>query len=81
MYYLNRIVDLNDESYPEINARAFYKLATYYNNTDKVVALNPALAYKLCSEALNWAELGGDTELYDKIKRNQENIIYNPSDE
>ena len=68
--YLTKIEEAQNQDYPEINAQALYKLATYYNNTDRVFSRNKARAVALCEKALEWAEKSGNKELYDKIEKN-----------
>lgn len=68
--YLTKIEETQNQDYPEINAQALYKLATYYNNTDRVFSRNKARAVALCEKALEWAEKSGNKELYDKIEKN-----------
>ena len=68
--YLTKIEEAKNQDYPEINAQALYKLATYYNNTDRVFSRNKARAVALCEEALEWARKSGNKELYDKIEKN-----------
>lgn len=72
--YLTKIEEESNPEYPEINAQALYKLATYYFNTDKVFNKNIERATKLCEQALEWAEKSGNRALYDKIQKNL-NII------
>ena len=68
--YLTKIEEAQNQDYPEINAQALYKLATYYNNTDRVFSRNKARAVALCEKALKWAEKRGNKDLYDKIEKN-----------
>ena len=68
--YLTKIEEAQNQDYPEINAQALYKLATYYNNTDRVFSRNKARAVALCEKALEWAEKSGNKDLYAKIEKN-----------
>lgn len=68
--YLTKIEAASDPEYPEINAQALYKLATYYCNTDKVFNKNIDRAIQLCEQALEWAEKSGNKALYNKIEKN-----------
>ena len=68
--YLTKIEEAKNPDYPEINAQALYKLATYYNNTGRVFSRNKARAVALCEQALIWAEKSGNKDLYDKIEKN-----------
>lgn len=71
---LTKIEELNDSAYPDINARALYKLACYYFNTNKVFARDPDRAEQLSEQALKWARMCDNRELADKINRNLEII-------
>lgn len=74
--YLTNIEEASNPDYPEINAQALYKLATYYYNTDKVFNKNIERATNLCEQALAWAEKSGNQTLYNKIEKNL-NLIKN----
>ena len=68
--YLTKIEEAKNQDYAEINAKALYKLATYYNNTDRVFSRNKVRAVALCEQALEWAKKSGNKDLYDKIEKN-----------
>lgn len=67
---LTKIEESNDSNYGEIKALSLYKLATYYNNSNNIFTENQTKAKELCEQALIWAEICGNKNLYDKIYKN-----------
>ncbi|WP_455663874.1 serine/threonine-protein kinase [Phocaeicola sp.] len=65
---LSRIIELNDTTYPEINANAMYRLACYYVNTDKVYNPNYGRAKELLLQSEYFAVLVNDTMLLRRIR-------------
>lgn len=65
----NRIVDLNDSTYSEINAQTTYRLACYYVMPNKIFKPNHEKGKFFLSRSLEWATMANDTALLAKIKR------------
>ena len=65
----NRIVDLNDSTYPEINAQTTYRLACYYVMPNKIFKPNHEKGKFFLERSLEWATIANDTVLLSKIKR------------
>ena len=65
----NRIVDLNDSTYSEINAQTTYRLACYYVMPNKIFKPNHEKGKFFLERSLEWATLANDTALLAKIKR------------
>lgn len=72
--YLTKIEEISDPKYPELNARALYKLAVYYSNENKMFKKDVDRAEQLLEKALEWAEKSGNKELINKISRNLQTI-------
>ncbi len=68
--YLTRIEEIRDPEYPELNARALYKLAVYYFNDNKMFKKDVNRAERLSEMALEWAKKSGNKVLVHKITRN-----------
>ena len=65
----NRIVDLNDSTYSEINAQTTYRLACYYVMPNKIFKSNHEKGKTFLERSLKWATMANDTALSAKIKR------------
>lgn len=65
----NRIVDLNDSAYSEINAQTTYRLACYYVMPNKIFKPNHEKGKFFLNRSLEWATMANDTALLAKIKR------------
>jgi len=65
----NRIVDLNDSTYSEINAQTTYRLACYYVMPNKIFKPNHEKGKFFLERSLEWATIANDTALLAKIKR------------
>lgn len=65
----NRIVDLNDSTYSEINAQTTYRLACYYVMPNKIFKPNHEKGKFFLERSLEWATMANDTALLSKIKR------------
>ena len=65
----NRIVDLNDSAYSEINAQTTYRLACYYVMPNKIFKPNHEKGKIFLERSLEWATMANDTALLAKIKR------------
>lgn len=65
----NRIVDLNDSTYSEINAQTTYRLACYYVMPNKIFIPNHEKGKFFLERSLEWAIMANDTALLAKIKR------------
>lgn len=65
----NRIVDLNDSTYSEINAQTTYRLACYYVMPNKIFKLNHEKGKFFLKRSLEWATIANDTALLSKIRR------------
>ena len=65
----NRIVDLNDSTYSEINAQTTYRLACYYVMPNKIFKPNHEKGKFFLERSLEWATMANDTALLAKIKR------------
>ena len=65
----NRIVDLNDSTYSEINAQTTYRLACYYVMPNKIFKPNHEKGKFFLERSLEWATMANDTVLLAKIKR------------
>lgn len=65
----NRIVDLNDSTYSEINAQTTYRLACYYVMPNKIFKPNHEKGKFFLKRSLEWATMANDTALLAKIKR------------
>lgn len=66
---LTRIEEAGDPAYPDINANALYRLASYYVNPNKVFQRNEARAKSLLTQARRWAVQCGDSVLVNRIDR------------
>lgn len=64
----SRIIELNDTTYPKINANAMYRLACYYVNTDKVYNPSYGRAKELLLQSEYFAVLVNDTILLRRIR-------------
>lgn len=65
----NRILDLNDSTYSEINAQTTYRLACYYVMPNKIFRPNHEKGKFFLKRSLEWATMANDTALLAKIKR------------
>lgn len=65
----NRILDLNDSTYSEINAQTTYRLACYYVMPNKIFKPNHEKGKFFLKRSLEWATMANDTALLAKIKR------------
>lgn len=65
----NRIVDLNDSAYAEINAQTTYRLACYYVLPNKIFKPNHEKGKFFLQRSLEWATIANDTVLLAKIQR------------
>lgn len=65
----NRIVDLNDSTYSEINAQTTYRLACYYVMPNKIFKPNHEKGKFFLERSLEWATMANDSVLLAKIKR------------
>lgn len=65
----NRIVDLKDSTYSEINAQTTYRLACYYVMPNKIFKPNHEKGKFFLERSLEWATMANDTALLAKIKR------------
>lgn len=74
---LNRIVELNDSSYPDINAQASYRLACYYFNDNHIFQKNERKAGIFLHRSLDWAVMTDDSVLISKVKKNIDKLENN----
>ncbi len=65
----NRIYDLNDSTYSEINAQTAYRLACYYVMPNKIFKPNHEKGKFFLERSWEWATMANDTALLAKIKR------------
>lgn len=69
--YLNRIIELkNTNEFVGMTAHAYYRLACYYCNTDKVYKNDEEKAKSLLLDAKRYAEQAQDKELVNRVERN-----------
>lgn len=64
-----RILELNDSSYAEINAQAAYRLACYYVMADDIYKVNEGKGKEYLLTSRDWAEMSDNEELIEKIDK------------
>lgn len=72
--YLSTIDEKKDPAYPELNARAIYRLACYYGNEGSELIYNPHKTKILLDSALAWANKCNNIALVEGIKRRRTKI-------
>lgn len=65
--YFTRIMELNDSSYADINAKATYRLACYYVMPNNIYKPNYEKGQKFLHRSKEWATIAGDNELLERI--------------
>lgn len=70
-----RIMELNDSSYADINAKATYRLACYYVMPNNIYKPNYEKGQKFLLRSKEWAVRAGDQELLEKIENGLASII------
>ena len=70
-----RIMELNDSSYADINAKATYRLACYYVMPNNIYKPNYEKGQKFLLRSKEWAVRAGDKELLEKIENGLASII------
>ena len=64
-----KIMELNDSSYADINAKAIYRLACYYVMPNNNYKPNYDKGQRFLLRSKEWAILAGDKELLEKIEK------------
>ncbi|NPD91715.1 serine/threonine-protein kinase [Xylanibacter muris] len=65
----SKILELNDSKYPDINAKAAYRLACYYVNPNPIIKPNMAKGRMYLEQSRKWAELYNDSVLLKNINQ------------
>lgn len=65
----SKIMELNDSSYADVNAKAIYRLACYYVMPNNNYKPNYDKGQRLLLRSKEWAILAGDKELLEKIEK------------
>ena len=65
----SKIMELNDSSYADVNAKAIYRLACYYVMPNNNYKPNYDKGKRLLLRSKEWAILAGDKELLEKIEK------------
>lgn len=65
--YLQKIIELNDSSYPDLMVQALYRLVIYYINENKYTQVNKSQSKKLLEKANEWNKIKKDTILQQRI--------------
>ncbi len=64
-----RIMELNDSSYADINAKATYRLACYYVMPNNIYKPNYEKGKRFLLRSKEWALMAGDNDLLEKIEK------------
>lgn len=64
-----RIMELNDSSYADINAKATYRLACYYVMPNNIYKPNFEKGKRFLLRSKEWALMAGDNDLLEKIEK------------
>jgi len=64
-----KIMELNDSAYPDINAKAIYRLACYYVMPNKIYKPNYDKGKRFLLKSREWAALAKDDELLETINK------------
>lgn len=63
------IAERGDSAWPQLNSEALYRLACYYNNSNKLLQKNETLARKYLLQAHEWAKRCDDSTVINQVER------------